>query len=107
MKENDVLQAICEYLWYNKIFFYRNNNTATFQGGDNPRYRRMPKFSMKGVSDIVGIYKGKPLYIEVKRPKPFKTYPSKEQKEFIKQVKEEGGIAFVARSIDDVKKNLI
>jgi hypothetical protein len=105
MKENEVLQAICEYLWYNKIFFYRNNNTATYQP-DTKRYRRMPKWSMKGVSDIVGIYQNKPLYIEVKRPKPNKTYPSKEQKEFINRVIEEGGIAFVARSIDDVKKEL-
>lgn len=98
--ENEVLQSIAEYLWYNKIFFYRNGNTPVYQP-DTKRYRAMPKWSMKGVSDIVGIYKGKPLYIEVKKPKP-KTYPSQEQKDFIKKVQDEGGIAFVARSIDDV-----
>ena len=102
MTESDVLQAICEYLWYNKIFFYRNNNTATYDA-KRGQYRAMPKWSMKGVSDIVGIYQGKPLYIEVKKPGG---YPTKEQKEFMKQVNEQGGIAFIARSIDDVKNNL-
>jgi len=93
MPENDVLQSICEFLWYNKIFFYRNNNTPVFNGDV---YRKMPKWSMKGVPDIVGIYKGRPLYIEVKKKGG---YPSKEQKAFIELVNSEGGIAFVARSI--------
>jgi penicillin-binding protein-related factor A (putative recombinase) len=104
MNENDVLQSICEYLWYNKIFFYRNNNTAMYDA-KRGAYRAMPKWSIKGTSDIVGIYKGKPLYIEVKNNNP-KTYPSKEQKEFIAEVIKQGGIAFVARSIEDVKNNL-
>ena len=105
MKENDVQKAICEYLWYSKIFFYRNNNTPSYDP-KRKAFRKMPPYSIKGVCDIVGIYKGKPLYIEVKKPKPEKTYPSKEQKEFINKVNEEGGIAFVARSIDDVKLEL-
>lgn len=99
--ENEVQKAIMQYLWYNKIFFYRNNN---FPAYDTKRkaYRQMPPGTMRGVSDIVGIYKGKPFYIEVKKPEPDKTYPAKEQKDFIKKVQDEGGIAFVARSIDDV-----
>ena len=102
--ENEVLKSICQYLTLKHIFFYRNNNTPTY---DKKRktYRAMPKYSIKGVSDLVGIYKGKPLYIEVKKLKP-KTYPSKEQKIFIKRVNEEGGLAFIARSIDDVIFNL-
>ena len=102
MKENDVLQSICEYLWYNKIFFWRNNNTPTYDA-KRGLYRKMPKWSKKGVPDIIGIYKGKMLAIEVKKNG---TYPSKEQKEIIKEINENGGVAFVARSIEDVKNNL-
>lgn len=92
--EKDIQGLILEYLWYNKIFAWRNNI-----GG---RYNM--KFGKKGSGDILGVLpEGKFLSIEVKT-KTGKV--SKEQKEFIKRVKEEGGIAFVARSLDDVKKNL-
>ena len=68
--------------------------------------------SEKGVSDIVGIYKGKFFAIEVKRSDalkcPFncrhKTCAA--QKRFLNGVNSHGGIGFVARSIDDVVNNL-
>ena len=102
MKENDVLQSICEYLWYNKIFFWRNNNTPIY---DPKRkvFRKMPKWSRKGVPDIIGSYQNRLLAIEVKKPG---SYPSKEQKELIREINAYGGIAFIARSIEDVKLNL-
>lgn len=100
--ENENLNAICEYLWYNKIFFYRNHNTPIYDF-QRKCYRKMGKWTRAGVADIVGIYKGKPLYIEVKQKGK---YASKEQKEFIAEVIEHGGIAFVASDIDEVKKQL-
>jgi hypothetical protein len=100
--ENDILQAICEFLWYNKIFFYRNNNTPTYDAARRA-YRAMPKWGMKGISDIVGVFRGRPMYIECKVKGK---YASKEQKEFIQKILDEGGIAGVCRSIDDVKKLL-
>ena len=102
MTENEVLQSICEYLWYNKILFWRNNNTPTYDV-TNKRFRRMPKWSRKGVPDIIGSYKNRLLAIEVKK---IGSYPTKEQKELINEINASGGIAFVARSIDDVKKHL-
>lgn len=99
VKETDIQMAILEALWYNKIFAWRNNNTPIFDI-TKKIYRALPKGSMKGVSDILGIYKGRFLAIEVKQ---FGKYASKEQKEFIKNVNDAGGIAFVARSIDDLK----
>ena len=53
----------------------------------------------KGISDILGIYEGRFLAIEVKRPGG---RLSQYQKEFLKRVRDEGGIAIVARSVDDV-----
>jgi len=62
---------------------------------------------MKGIPDILGILPGGAfLAIEVKKPKPDKTYPSKEQKAFMKRINDDGGIAFVARDVDTVKKML-
>jgi len=53
----------------------------------------------KGVPDIIGIYKGRFLGIEVKTAIG---NVSPEQEQFLKNIQENGGIGFVARSIDDV-----
>lgn len=62
-----------------------------------------PMTNPKGISDILGIYLGKMLAIEVKKPGG-KLTP--EQQRFIDRVKIEGGISFVAYSIDDVINGL-
>ena len=55
--------------------------------------------STPGIPDIVGIWQGKPLFIEVKTRKG-KLSEAQEIK--IKEITRAGGIAFVARGIDDV-----
>jgi hypothetical protein len=59
--------------------------------------------SETGVSDILGCYRGKLLCIEVKREggrlSPY-------QETFLGAVRAEGGIAIVARSVEDVIKGL-
>ena len=60
-------------------------------------------FSEKGIADLIGIYEGKPLAIEVKGPRG---KVSLEQEEWLKCFREAGGIAFVAYSPDDVIKEL-
>lgn len=57
----------------------------------------------KGVPDILGIYKGQFLGIEVKTEKG-KVQP--EQEAFLENIRKHGGIGFVARSLDDVIDNL-
>jgi len=59
--------------------------------------------STVGCPDILGIYKGKFLGIEVKT-KSGKL--SERQALFIESINMEGGIAFVARSVDDVMERL-
>ena len=59
--------------------------------------------SYLGVSDILGIYQGKMLAIEVKAPHG---KPTPAQTEFLKQVQDEGGIAILAYSIEDVIRGL-
>lgn len=100
--ERDILNTIMQYLWYNKIMAWRNNTTGVYDP-TKKIFRKMPKYTRKGVPDIIGIYKGRFLGIEVKQPGK---YPSKEQREFIAEAQENGGIAFVARSLEDVKEFL-
>jgi len=102
--ENDIQNTIIEYLRYKNIYVWRNNSIGVYDPV-RKTFRKTSKWSISGVSDIIGIYKGIFLAIEVKREHP-KTYPTKQQKEFIQQIENEGGIAFVARSIEDVKNNL-
>jgi len=59
--------------------------------------------SAPGVPDIIGIYGGRLLAIEIKTPKG-KLSP--QQNYFLKKISEAGGIAFVARSVEDVINNL-
>lgn len=60
--------------------------------------RYMP-IGLKGKSDILGIYKGKFLAIEVKRPSG---RLSLDQELFLEEVKKHGGIAIIARSVEDL-----
>lgn len=59
--------------------------------------------SQKGVSDILGIWQGKLLSIEVKVPY---RKPTPDQQLFIDRVNREGGLAFVAYGINDVISQL-
>lgn len=53
----------------------------------------------KGIPDIIGIYQGKPLFLEIKTATG-KVSP--DQEIFLKNVNAAGGIGAVVRSIDDV-----
>lgn len=56
-----------------------------------------------GSADLIGWYKGKFLAIEVKQPGKNAT---PDQQNFINQVNDSGGIAFVAHSVDEAVKEL-
>jgi len=69
--------------------------------------RGYKKFGKKGQADISGLIKkqgGRRLEIEVKKEIGGKV--SKQQTEFIEMINYHGGIAFVARSVSDVKEKL-
>lgn len=98
--EKTVEQNILQYLATIKDCFAWKNHTV---GVFDPKKKvfRMPRnrFQIRGVSDILGIYKGRPLAIEVKSAKG-KVSP--EQKDFLNKFAEMGGLCFVARSVEDV-----
>ena len=65
--------------------------------------KNMAKFHILGVSDILGIWKTHPLAIEVKSSVGRATTA---QLQFIEKFNSQGGIAFIARSLDEVKAYL-
>lgn len=95
-KESEIQRDILQLLKLHGVFCWRNNNAGIF---DNKTGRWRGSNSLLGASDILGIYKGKFLAIEVKRPKGRLT---QHQKDFIDRVNKEGGIGFVAYSPSDV-----
>jgi hypothetical protein len=97
--EKDIQASICDYLALRKHFFYRNNNTPIFDP-TRQAFRAMPKYTPKGIADIIVVHVGRPYFLEVKRPK---TYQSPEQKQFQDDVERAGALYAVVRSIDDVQ----
>ena len=84
LSEREITKQIREYLAIQHVFHWKN-----WQGlGSAP-----------GVADILGIYKGKPLAIEVKTEKG---KLSTNQALFLEQFRAEGGIAIIARSVSDI-----
>ena len=103
ISENAVTNEILEYLQWKGIFAWKNKNISTYDakiGG----FRRLGKYEVRGVSDILGILNdGRLLAIECKTGY---NKASEAQKEFINNINNRNGIAFVAYGIDDVDKYL-
>ena len=76
------------------------NNVIPVYNARSGRYQKMPKWSNVGSADILGVYRGYFLAIEVKRPKG---RLSEHQKVWLTEMVELGAIAFVARSLEDVQ----
>lgn len=69
--ESEILRNICEALDLAGYFFWRSNNLPSIQrfGTDGGmRMRSMPKYSAKGIADIIVVDNGKFIALEVKRP---------------------------------------
>ena len=97
--ETQIQKAILEYLWFNRILAWRNNT-----GGMTDKRGHFYRFGKKGSGDIFCVLPGgKFVSIEVKSAKG---RVRESQKEFMKEVNEQGALAFVARSIDDVREKL-
>ncbi len=99
-KESEIQRGICEYLFAKGYFFTRMNNTPIFDP-TRKRFRAMTKYALKGFPDILVLYKGKAIGIEVKTDTG---KLSKEQRSLSDQWVNNGGAYFIARSIDDVQK---
>lgn len=98
--ESEIHSAICDYLAAGRHFFYRNNNTPVYDA-KRERFRALPKYTPKGISDIIVVRAGRPYFLEVKRPG---SYQSPEQKEFQARAEKAKALYAVVRSIEDVQR---
>ena len=105
-EEKNIENQILNFLKLRGIFCFKNQSVGIFDPRKKIYRKNHNPHHIKGTSDIIGILpNGVFLAIEVKRNNP-KTYASKEQKEFIQNINDRFGVAFVARSIQDVEEHL-
>ena len=97
MTEHDTQNAIIELITRRGGIAIRINSGAIpIEGVSKPYYFRGAK---KGTSDIIALYKGRFLAIEVKHGK---NTASREQADFISEVRDKGGVGLCVWSIDTV-----
>lgn len=88
LSEKQITKQIRDYLKIKNIFHWKVFQTLG---------------SARGVADIIGIYKRQPLAIEIKNQKG---KLSSQQRLFLMNFAENGGIVIVARSVEDVINGL-
>jgi penicillin-binding protein-related factor A (putative recombinase) len=99
--EKEIENSILAYLNANSIFCWKQNSVGIYDTKKEIFRRPMGKYIMPGVSDILGIFKARLLAIEVKRPDT-KNRLTLSQKHFLECVNANGGIGFVATSVEEV-----
>ena len=103
--EKDIQREICDYLYEKNYFFWRQNNVPVFAKSNDGvmRFRALPKYTLKGIPDILLLHKGMFCGFEVKRPcavlRP-------EQEIFGNMIKLNGGLYFVVTSLLEVQSIL-
>lgn len=100
--EKEIENNILEWLAWNNIFSFKVKSQGTWDEAKKT-FRRPSKYYKRGTADILGIYKTYPLACEVKSEKG---RLSIHQKAFLEEWRKNGGIAIVARSVDDVEEAL-
>ncbi len=101
--EKQIENSILEYLAWRKIFAWKNQSVGIWDAKKQIYRKPNNKHHKKGVSDIIGVFKGKPLFIEVKKPGG---KASSDQITFLTEAAKNGAIAIIAESVEDVSKEL-
>jgi len=104
--ERSIQKAIITYLRYHpRVAWAERMNVGAHKIETQSKSPRFVPYGFKGCSDIVGqLSTGQFLAIEVKSQYGRITT---DQKAFLDKINDSGGLAFVARSIDDVVNSLI
>ena len=98
--EKDIQREICDWLFAQGYFFWRSNNVPIF---DKKRmaFRALPKYTPRGLPDIMIIEKGKFIALEVKVPDFWKYTDA--QKAIKEKIIDNGGYYFLVTSLDEAK----
>ena len=97
--EGKIENEIFKFLNDLGAFVFKHDSVGIYDPTTKRFRRSFNPNRVKGVSDILGIFAYRPLAIEVKTATG-KVTP--EQRVFIRRFQDQGGIAFVARSVKDV-----
>tara|TARA_R100001510_G_C7638374_1_gene196230 strand:- start:136 stop:474 length:339 start_codon:yes stop_codon:yes gene_type:complete len=104
LTEKEIENAILDYLAHIPGTYWKNNTVGVYDPVKKV-HRKPGKYHRNGVSDILGVdSSGRFIAIEVKA---LKGRLSENQKTFIDDINKHGGLAFVARSVDDVREHLL
>jgi len=100
--QNNILAWLKVACWGKGLFFPIYNGGVPAPGGRIKRHGgNNRRLYLDGVSDIIGIYRGQMIVIEVKSAKGKLTT---HQEMFLNEINRHGGHALVARSISDVQQ---
>jgi hypothetical protein len=99
--EKDIQREVCQWLDNMGFFFWRSNNIPVFgmNNGGKRTFRSLPKYTPRGICDIIIVHEGVFIGIEVKRPKA-KLRP--EQVNFMEDIIQNGGQYHVVTSLQDI-----
>lgn len=99
--EKDIQREICDWLKDNMYFFWRYNAIPVYEKG---HFRALPKYTPRGLPDIMIIHQGNFIGLEVKVPGYWKyTDDQKKMKELITA---NGGFYHLVTSLDEAKQML-
>ena len=99
VKEAPIQQAILEYLQLRQGKYWRNNVGGVYY--DSKKGKQFVRFGVKGQADITGIRDGRRIEIETKTKEGKLNL---DQEMFRDMILSQGGLYFVARSVDDVMR---
>lgn len=103
MTEKIIENSILQFLRSLGVYCWKNQSIGVWDSTKQVYRKSKNSFHIKGVSDVLGVIEGRLIAIEVKNDKG-KLSP--EQRIFLTRINQEGGVAFVARSIDQVAREL-
>lgn len=101
--EKEIQNDILDFLKIVGVFCWTNNNIGVFDPVKKIYRKSNSKHSLRGISDIIGVIDGRFLAIEVKSKSGI---ISPEQRIFLAKINEQGGIGFVARSVEQTIDSL-
>lgn len=100
MKETEIQKQVCEYLANKNHFFWRNNNTPIYDIRKKV-FRAMPKYTMRGIADILVITDGGfVVFLEIKTTKG---RLSADQRAFRSKCEEVGAEYYIINNKDQLK----
>jgi hypothetical protein len=102
--EGAVVKVCLEYLALRGIYAYRQN-TGAAEYQNKTGKKRFVRYGKPGASDIVGLLPGgRFIAVECKAPRG---RLSELQAAFLQDIERMGGLAVVARSVEDLEKSLM